>query len=243
MAVITPPKGWLGGVVKKAAKPPKPKVAIPELDIPDDFYGQLIPKWAGADGDLFAAPTAGNELIDFEGLINSDPRAITSKAQMEENIAAAALAREAAIKRAMLALSGQEKDIARGAGFQQADLGANLAGRGMLNSGGYGAGTMRVEENRSRAVAEATQRAQDIEAQAYSTEADIARQARQGWESTLGDVAADLADDPRYQTEEQKKKEDNEANKGKTTTTKKKPPPKRVTQKKNVPGSRGFRPM
>ena len=230
------------GSTQARKKPPKPKpLDIPVLDVPDNFYGPMIEGWKNS-GDLFAQGAANTD-TDFDAILRNDPSRILSEKQMQENIAAAALAREAAIKRAMLALSGQEKDIARGAGFQQADLGANLAGRGMLNSGGYGAGTMRVEENRSRAVAAANQAAQDVAAQAYEREADIGRQSRQGYETWLTERAEELAKDPRYQTPEEKKKEETEANKGKTTTTKKKPPPKRVTQKVNKPGTKGFRPF
>lgn len=138
--------------------------------------------------------------IDFDALLAADPRVITSKASRDENIAAAKLAKENAIKKAMLALGMTQADIAKQAGYQQADLSPELAGRGMLRSGAYGGGTRRIEENRAKALAAANQTTQDNITGATQAEADAIRQFNQAYEEALAEAAAALAEDPRYQT-------------------------------------------
>ena len=160
----------------------------------------------GSSGGSSGGGSSSNPLIDFDQLLNSDPSVIASKAALDENVAAAKLAREAAIKRAAIALGISQADIARQSGFRTADIGASLAGRGILQSGGYGAGLSRIEEDRQRNLAAANQTQIDTVNAALTTEADLVRQFNQAFQQALAEAALRLSGDPRYRTDPEDEK-------------------------------------
>jgi hypothetical protein len=214
--------------VRVRPRPPRPKppgvgpISERERDPgrADEYYPNVpwtedMPPYTGPPGYETGGPgpKGENPLIDFDALLRNDPRTIRSKAKLAETIAAAGIARKAALDKAMIALGLGQKEVARGAGFQQADLGANLAGRGMVMSGALGAGTQRVEETRQRGLADVNRQAQETQAGALSTEADIIRTSNQAYLDYLAEIAADLAKDPRYQPKEDEEEEDGEGGK------------------------------
>lgn len=202
---------------------------------------------AGPEVDTYTGPPGmGNSqdpLIDFDALLNSDPRVIASKAARDENIAAAKLAREAAIKRAGIALGLSQAEIARQSGYRTADLGAGLAGRGMLlkGTGAYGGGVTRIEDARQRDLAAANQQQVDTVNAALSTEADLIRQFNQAYQEALAEAAYALSQDPRYQTKGKKTESETQTETPKPSSPTKpkdkgqaapKPPPGQVPTKK-----------
>lgn len=194
-------------------RPPKPKpgrmsgMSERERDPAWDEPGRdVYPNSpAGPSTDTYTGPPGlGNSqdpLIDFDALLASDPRVIASKAALDENVGAAKLAREAAIKRAAIALGLSQDEIARQSGFRTADTGAGLAGRGMLlrGTGAYGGALTRIEDARQRDLAAANQRQIDTVNAALSTEADLIRQFNQSYQESLAEAAYALSQDPRYQ--------------------------------------------